>query len=187
MYILLMGAPGAGKGTQGNVLGEHLGIPKIATGDLLRAARAAGTELGRKAQTFMDQGQLVPDDIILGMVEAELAKPEAQRGAILDGFPRNLSQAEAVDALLAARGTQIDYVILLNVPEQELLQRLLKRADIEGRTDDDAATIHNRLQVYEQSTAPLIAYYSEQGKIHRIEATGSIEDIAARVQHTVEK
>ena len=87
LYILLMGAPGAGKGTQGNVLGEHLGIPKIATGDLLRAARAAGTELGRKAQTFMDQGQLVPDDIILGMVEAELAKPEAQRGAILDGFP----------------------------------------------------------------------------------------------------
>ena len=168
------------------MLGEHLGVPKIATGDLLRGARATGTELGRKAQTFMDQGQLVPDDIILGMVKAELAKPETQGGAIFDGFPRNLSQAEAVDDLLASRGTQIDYVILLNVPEQELVQRLLKRADIDGRTDDDAATIQNRLHVYEKSTAPLIAYYAERGKIHRIEATGSIEDIAAQVQRTVE-
>ena len=185
MFILLLGAPGAGKGTQGSILAERLGLPKITTGDLLRAAVAARTPLGQDAKTFMDKGQLVPDSIILGLIKGELAKPAAAQGAILDGFPRNAAQAELVDRTLAERGDRLTHILLLDVDEDELVRRLSDRAGIERRSDDRPDTVRTRLQVYQRDTAPLIAHYAPRGNVHRVPATGSIEDIATDIKRIV--
>jgi adenylate kinase len=185
VFILLLGAPGAGKGTQGSILAERLGLPKITTGDLLRAAVAARTPLGQDAKTFMDKGQLVPDSIILGLIKGELAKPAAAQGAILDGFPRNAAQAELVDRTLAERGDRLTHILLLDVDEDELVRRLSDRAGIERRSDDRPDTVRTRLQVYQRDTAPLIAHYAPRGNVHRVPATGSIEDIATDIKRIV--
>ena len=185
MFILLLGAPGAGKGTQGTILAERLGLPKITTGDLLRAAVQAGTPRGREARTYMDEGKLVPDAVILGLIKDELAKPEAAHGAILDGFPRTAPQAELVDRTLAERGQRLNHVLLLEVSEDELVRRMHSRAGIEGRSDDTPETARTRLQVYQRDTAPLIAHYGQRGNVHRVPATGTIEEIATEIKRII--
>jgi adenylate kinase len=182
VYILLLGAPGSGKGTQGLILSRRLGIPKIATGDILRAAMKAGTKLGNEAKRFYDAGKLVPDSVILELIKTELAKPEAQHGAIFDGFPRTAAQAELVDKTLATRGQRLNHALLLDVPEEELVRRLHARALQEGRSDDTPEAIRTRLLVYRQETAPLIAHFAQHGIVHRVPGLGSIEDIAVEIQ-----
>jgi adenylate kinase len=182
VYILLLGAPGSGKGTQGLILSRRLGIPKIATGDILRAAMKAGSRLGNEAKRFYDAGKLVPDTVILELIKTELAKPEAQQGAIFDGFPRTAAQAELVDKTLATRGQRLNHALLLDVPEEELVRRLHARALKEGRTDDTPEAIRTRLLVYQQETAPLIAHFAVHGIVHRVPGLGSIEDIAVEIQ-----
>ena len=185
MYILLLGAPGSGKGTQGKILAERLGLPKITTGDLLRAAVAQGTRLGREAKTYMDKGQLVPDAVILGLIKDQLATPEAANGAVLDGFPRTAAQAELVDNTLAERGARLHHVLLLDVPEDELVRRVQGRAGIEGRSDDTPATIRTRLEVYQRDTAPLIAHYAQRGNVRRVPGTGTVDDIAMEIKRII--
>jgi adenylate kinase len=182
VYILLLGAPGSGKGTQGVILSRRLKIPKIATGDLLRAAMQAGSSLGKEAKRFYDAGKLVPDAVILELIKTELAKPEAQLGAIFDGFPRTAAQAELVDKTLGLKGQRLNHVLLLDVPEEELVQRLHGRAQQEGRADDTPDTIRTRLAVYHQETAPLVAYYAQRGNVHRVPGVGTIDDIALEIR-----
>lgn len=185
MQIIVLGAPGSGKGTQGALLADRLGVPKIATGDLLRAAVRDRTPLGVEARSFMDRGLLVPDEIILGLIEEVLRSPEAQDGVIMDGFPRTLAQAEAVEGLLADRGSRIDRVLLIDVPEDELVKRMLGRARAEGRSDDTPETIRKRLAVYGEQTAPLIRYYEERGLLTTIVGLGTVREVADRVNEAL--
>jgi adenylate kinase len=180
--LILLGAPGSGKGTQGALLSTRLGIPRIATGDLLRAAVGDGTPLGRKAKTYMEQGLLVPDEIIMGLIEEVVSSPAARNGVIMDGFPRTIPQARAVDGLLAASGRKVDRVLLIDVPEDELVRRMLGRAAQEGRSDDTPETIRKRLAVFRAQTEPLIAHYSAQGVMTAIPGTGTVEEIADRIK-----
>ena len=208
MHLILLGAPGAGKGTQGSTLAENLGIPKIATGDILRNAVREGTELGLKARQFMDAGELVPDDLILGLVSEALAQPSAAKGAIFDGFPRNVAQAGSLAAILEEQGRKLDAVVLLEVPDEVIVERMSGRrtdpqtgevyhirhnppsagiADrLVQRPDDQEDTVRNRLKVYAAQTAPLIEHYESEGvPVHRVDGTGSIgaiqEAIARRL------
>jgi adenylate kinase len=182
MYVMILGAPGSGKGTQGKLLAGHLGIPQVSTGDLLRAAVKQGTPLGVRAKGYMDQGLLVPDDVIFGLIQEILDAPAAARGVLMDGFPRTIPQAEAVDRMLQAKGAQVDRVLLLEVDEEELVQRLLARAAKEGRSDDNLESIRQRLQVFHAQTAPLIAFYTQRGVVRRVPGMGTIEEIAVRMQ-----
>ena len=185
MFILLLGAPGSGKGTQGKLLAERLGVPKIATGDLIRAAIKGGTPLGTEARKFYDAGKLVPDSVIMGLIQEQLAKPEAREGAILDGFPRTAGQAELVDKTLAAGGHRINHVLLLDVPEEELVTRMLGRAKQEGRADDTPEAIKTRLGVYQRETAPLVAHFAQRGIVHRVPGTGSIDQIGEEIKRII--
>ena len=185
MFILILGAPGSGKGTQGKLLAERLGIPKIATGDILRAAVQKNTPLGRQAKTFMDAGNLVPDQIILGLIKTELASAAARDGAVLDGFPRTAAQAELVDQVLAERGQRLNCVVLLDVDEQELLRRIRDRAQVEGRSDDAEAAVRRRLAVYQRDTAPLVAHYAPFGNVHRVPGMGTIDEIEREIKRVV--
>ena len=185
MNIILLGPPGCGKGTQGAILSTRTGAPRVSTGDLLRAAVKDGTPLGMKAKSFMDQGLLVPDEIILGLIEEVLATPEARKGMIMDGFPRTTAQAEAVDRLLKARGTQIDKVVSFEVPDDELVRRMQGRAAAEGRADDQPEAFRQRLVVYREQTAPLVDYY--RSKLSNIPGLGAVDEIATRVQKAVGK
>jgi adenylate kinase len=182
MFLMILGAPGSGKGTQGKLLAEHLGIPQISTGELLRSAVQRGTPLGREAKGYMDRGLLVPDGVIVGLIREILDGREAARGVLMDGFPRTLPQARAVDRSLAERKARVDRVLLLEVEEQELVRRLLGRAAKEGRSDDNLESIKRRLAVYQEQTAPLVAYYDAQGAVRRIPGMGSVDDIQARVR-----
>jgi len=204
MRIVLLGAPGSGKGTQAKRLVDHYGVVQISTGDLLRAAVAAGTELGRAAKSAMDAGQLVSDDIVLGMIRERLQQPDTSRGYILDGFPRNIPQAEALDSMLEELGQPLESAILLVVPFEDLLQRLTGRqtcadcgavynvhtnpskepgvCDVCGgkltqRDDDNEETVSRRLKVFEDQTAPLIDYYATQGKLSSVDGTRDIDTI----------
>jgi len=185
VFILLLGAPGSGKGTQGKILAERLNLPKITTGDLLRAAVKEGTPLGREAKRYMDDGKLVPDTVILSLIKEELAKPEANQGAVLDGFPRTAPQAELVDRTLAERGQRLNHILLLDVPEEELVRRMMGRAAQEGRSDDTPEAIKTRLQVYQRDTAPLIAHYSQRGIVRRVPGSGTIDDIATEIKRII--
>ena len=185
MDLMILGAPGSGKGTQGALLSTRLAIPKISTGDLLRAAVKDGTPLGTKAKGFMDRGLLVPDDVILGLIEEVLHSDAAARGVIMDGFPRTLPQAEAVDRLLAPLGRKVDRVLLIDVSEEELIGRMVKRAAIEGRADDTPETIRRRQEVYREQTAPLIAFYDRRGLVTRVNGLGTVEEIAERMARAV--
>lgn len=185
MFILLLGAPGSGKGTQGQILADRLGLPKITTGDIIRAAMKAGTALGREVQKSYDEGKLVPDAVVLGMIKEELAKPEAQQGAILDGFPRTAAQAALVDATLAERGQRLNHILLLDVPEDELVRRLIARAAEGGRSDDSPDAVKTRLQVYQRDTAPLVAYYAERGNVRRVPGTGPVDEIATEIKRII--
>ncbi len=185
MFIVLLGAPGSGKGTQGKILAERLGLPKITTGDLLRAAVRDDTPLGREAKKYMNDGKLVPDAVVLNMIKAELAKPEGQQGAVFDGFPRTAPQAELVDRTLGERGQRLNHILLFDVPEEELVRRLMARAAREGRSDDTPEAVKTRLQVYQRDTAPLIAHYAQRGVVRRVPGTGTVEDIATEIQRVI--
>jgi adenylate kinase len=182
MRIVLLGAPGSGKGTQGEKLAAHFGIPKVSTGDALRAAVAAGTELGKRAKATMDAGQLVANEIVIGIVEERLGQPDASKGFILDGFPRNTAQAEVLDALLARLGQPtIDKAVHLAVTDEEIIKRLLDRAQKEGRADDKEDVIRHRIKVYNDETHPLLEYYEAQGKLVTVPGVGGLDEIFARV------
>jgi adenylate kinase len=182
MNILLLGPPGAGKGTQGALLAERLGLPKFATGDLLRDAVKRGTPVGLKAKAVMESGQLVSDDIIMGVVRDELGKPEAAKGVIFDGVVRTVPQAEGVSRLLGEQKRQMDCVLFFDVPDQEILSRIERRRGIEGRADDDPAAVATRLKAYREQTAPVLEWYRSRGTVHMIQAVGKVDEIASRVQ-----
>ena len=181
MRSVLRGAPGSGKGTQAARLKAELGVAHISTGDLLRAAVKAGTPLGLKARAVMDAGQLVSDGIVLAMLEERLAQPDTHAGFILDGYPRNLAQADALDGLLKRIGKPLDAVLKLNVPDADILRRTESRYRAEGRADDDPETVRKRLQVYAAQTAPVADYYAQRGLLGEIDGVGEIEVIAARL------
>ncbi len=208
MNIVFLGPPGAGKGTQAKRITEKYGIPQISTGDMFREHLSKGTELGQKAKEYMEKGQLVPDEIVLSMVEERLKQPDCEKGFILDGFPRTVAQAEALDEMLSKLGKKIDYAIAIEVPDEELVERLtgrrtckkcgmmyhvkFKPPKVEGkcdacggelyqRPDDNEETVRNRLKVYHESTAPLIEYYEKKGVLHRIDGGGSIDEIFERI------
>ena len=185
MFILILGAPGSGKGTQGKLLAERLGLPKITTGDILRAAMKAGTPLGIEAKKYYDDGKLVPDSVVLGMIKDELSRPEAKNGAIFDGFPRTAAQAELVDKTLAANGNRLNHILLLDVGEEDLVRRMKNRAQVEGRSDDTPEAIATRLQVYQRDTAPLIAHYAQRGIVHRVPGSGTVEEITGEIKRII--
>ena len=160
--LIFLGAPGAGKGTQAQILAESAGIPHISTGDILRAEVKGQTDLGLKAKSYMDKGELVPDSLILDMIRARLGQSDASNGWILDGFPRNVSQAEFLDRLLAEIAQNYDLAINLDVPQDRLVERLLNRATIQNRPDDTEDVIRRRLVVYDEQTMPLIDYYRQK-------------------------
>jgi adenylate kinase len=185
--ILLMGPPGAGKGTQGAILAKSLGLPKFATGDLLRDAVKRGSPLGREAKAVMEAGHLVGDDIILGVVREEVGKPEASKGVIFDGVVRTIPQAEGLERILAEKKRKMDAVLFFDVSAEEILARLDRRRSIEGRADDDPAAVATRLRAYREQTAPVLAWYEARGGVSRIPAVGTIEEIAARVRRALGK
>jgi adenylate kinase len=177
-----MGPPGAGKGTQGAILADSLGLPKFATGDLLRDAVKRGTPLGLKAKAVMEAGHLVSDDNILGVVREELAKPEALKGVIFDGVVRTIPQAEGMERILAEKGRQLDAVLFFDVTDEEILARLERRRGLEHRADDDPAAVATRLRAYRDQTAPLLAWYDARKLVRRIPAVGTVDEIAGRVR-----
>ncbi|HEX6589163.1 MAG TPA: adenylate kinase [Longimicrobiales bacterium] len=185
MDILLMGPPGAGKGTQGSILAGKLGLPKFATGDLLRDAVKRGTPLGLEARAVMEAGHLVSDDIILGVVREELSRPEAGNGVIFDGVVRTIPQAEGVERILADLGRQMDAVLFFDVTDEEILARLEKRRELDGRADDDPAAVKVRLAAYREQTAPVLDWYEGRGSVIRIPAVGTVEAIAGRVDEAL--
>jgi adenylate kinase len=212
MRLVLLGAPGAGKGTQAKKLIEKYGIPQISTGDLLRAAVAAGTALGKEAKSFMDKGELVPDRVVLGMVEERLKQDDAKKGYILDGFPRNTAQAEALDKMLGALNMPLTAALSVDVPLEDLMKRLTGRRTCKGcgqmynvyfnapkspgkcdkcggelfqRDDDKEETIKKRLDVYTSQTAPLFDYYKKKGILSSVIGTGSIDEIFKAVCHSL--
>jgi len=181
--ILLMGPPGAGKGTQADRLAQGRSLFKLSTGDLLRANVRAGTVLGQRAKAIMDAGGLVPDEIIIAMVRDELNRRPLR--VLLDGFPRTRTQAEALDQLLAELGGALSAAVLLEVDEAELIKRLRSRAALEGRSDDNEATIRNRMRVYAEQTQPLIDYYQAQGKLRRVNGLASIDEVTAVISEVL--
>ncbi len=180
--LILFGAPGAGKGTQALVLAQEQQVPHISTGDILRAAVANQTALGLQAKTYLDQGQLVPDDLVIDLIQERLNQPDAQSGWILDGFPRTVTQAQALDGLLKGIGQSCDQVINLEVPEQVLVARMLGR----GRRDDNETVIRQRLQEYAQKTAPLIDFYRDRQKLTAIDGNAQIQHVTKAIQQLVQ-
>jgi len=176
-----LGGPGAGKGTQAAKLKEYYGIVHLSTGEVLREARAAGTELGRKAAEYMDAGKLLPDDIILGIVSEKLDMPEMEKGFLFDGFPRTIPQAEGLENLLKEKGMRLDAVVSIEVPDEIVVERLLKRAEIEGRSDDNRETIERRLEVYYEQTEPLKAYYEKAGLLKSVDGVGTVDEVFDRI------
>jgi adenylate kinase len=183
--VVLLGPPGAGKGTQAQIIAGKLGVPAISTGDIFRANVSGHTELGQQAKVYMDAGDLVPDEITVAMVKDRLAEPDAKEGFLLDGFPRTIAQAEQLRDSLAEQGHVLDRVLELVVDEEELVRRLSgRRMLVDGkmvqREDDKPETVRHRLDVYREQTAPLSGYYESEGLLARIDAIGSIEEVTAR-------
>ena len=180
--LILFGPPGSGKGTQSEKIVEKFGLIHLSTGNLLRQEIADKTPLGLEARNFMDKGQLVPDEVVIGMIDSSLDKHADARGFLFDGFPRTIAQAEALDKLLALKKTGICKVLALDVTEDELVKRLVKRGATSGRSDDtDEQIIRNRFNVYKQETEPVAAYYEREHKLERIHGEGSVEDIFAKL------
>jgi adenylate kinase len=181
MRIVLLGAPGSGKGTQANLMKAKFGVPHISTGDLLRAAVAAGTPLGLQAKAVMEQGHLVSDEIVLGMLKERLKQSDSSNGFILDGFPRTLRQVEMLDELLSELNTPLEAAVYLYVPSELLFERLAGRAKAEGRADDTPETVRNRLDVYEKQTSPLVECYAGKGLLRQIDGVGSLDAVQTRL------
>lgn len=186
MNIVLLGPPGAGKGTQAKLLEERRGMLQLSTGDMLRAAVASGSKVGREAKAVMDAGRLMPDDVMIGIISERIDASNAA-GFILDGFPRTVAQAEALDDLLAEKGMTLDAVVELAVDDQVLVDRIATRAREaaaagETRTDDTAETLRKRLAVYHEQTAPILPFYRQQGRLHVVDGMASIEDVAGQIE-----
>ena len=181
MRLVLLGAPGSGKGTQAVMLKAALKVPHISTGDLLRAAVRAGTPLGVKAKAVMEAGKLVSDDIVLGMLEERLAQPDAAGGFILDGYPRNLAQCEALEALLARIRRPLDVAIKLKVPSELIVERIAGRAAAEGRKDDTPETVRERLRVYAEQTAPVAEHFKAIGRLRIVDGVGDVDAVFKRI------
>ena len=187
MNLILLGAPGAGKGTQAERLQLERGLVQLSTGDMLRAAVAAGTETGRMAKEIMDRGDLVPDAVVVGIISDRIDQPDCQKGFILDGFPRNEAQAQALDKMLMEKGKKLDFVIEVKVDEKILFDRIRNRAAESAsstgsvRADDNEETLRNRLEVYHAQTAPLLPYYQRQGRLQSIDGMQPVEDVARQI------
>jgi len=186
MRIVLLGPPGSGKGTQAALLHDRLGLAHVSTGVLLREAVDQRTELGLQAKRYMDAGELVPDDLMLGLIEERLGQPDVANGFILDGYPRNLAQAEALDEVLERIGQPVDIAISVTVNEGEIVDRLSKRAIEEGRSDDTEEVIRNRLRVYAEQTAPVAGHYGERGQLREVDGMGTVEEVSKRMLETLE-
>lgn len=181
MRLVLLGAPGSGKGTQAAMLKKELKVPHISTGDLLRAAVKAGTPLGIKAKAVMDAGELVSDEIVLGMLEERLSQADVAGGFILDGYPRNLAQCEALEALLARIGQPLDIAVKLKVPSEVLVERIAGRAAAEGRDDDTPETVRERLRVYTEKTAPVAQHFDALGQLRVVDGVGDMDQVFRHV------
>ncbi len=181
MRLVLLGAPGSGKGTQAEILKTELRVPHISTGDLLRAAVKAGTPLGLKAKAVMDAGQLVSDDIVLAMLEERLEKADAASGFILDGYPRNVAQCEALEALLVRIGQPLEVAIKLDVPSELIVERIAGRAAAQGRKDDTPETVRERLRVYAEQTEPVAQYFARIGKLTVVDGVGELGEVSQRI------
>jgi adenylate kinase len=181
MRLVLLGAPGSGKGTQAELLKTELGVPHVSTGDLLRAAVKAGTPLGLKAKAVMDTGQLVSDDIVLAMLEDRIAQPDAAAGFILDGYPRNVAQCDALEALLARIGQPLEIAIKLDVPSELIVERIAGRAAAQGRKDDTPETVRERLRVYAEQTEPVANHFAQIGKLKVVDGVGELADVSRRI------
>jgi len=181
MRIVLLGPPGSGKGTQAALLVEELGLPHISTGALLRNAAKRGTELGLQAKAITDKGELVPDEIMSDMIEERLGRDDVANGFILDGYPRNVSQANSLDVMLERLGQPADEAIHIDINPEQVIKRIAKRAKQEGRADDTEETVRNRMRVYAEQTAPVADYYAERGLLTRVLGEGSVEEISQRI------
>jgi adenylate kinase len=181
-----MGPPGAGKGTQAKVIAERLGVPTISTGDIFRANVSQETPLGLEAKRYMDAGDYVPDAVTNAMVRDRVHEDDARRGFLLDGYPRTLAQVEELDAMLAEQAAAIDAVVVLTVDQEEIVARLLKRAQTDGRTDDTEEVIRHRQDVYVEQTAPLISVYAERGLLTEVDGMGAVDEVTARVFRALE-
>ena len=187
LNIVIFGAPGSGKGTQSERIVEKFGINHISTGDVLRAEIKKGTELGKTAKGYIDQGQLLPDELIIDILASTLDSFKESKGVIFDGFPRTIAQAEALKKMLAERGQEVSVMLDLDVPEEELMTRLIKRGQESGRADDNEETIKKRLVVYHSQTAPLIDWYQNEGKYQHIHGLGTMDAIFADIVAAVEQ
>lgn len=181
MRLVLLGAPGSGKGTQAARLTGHLQVPHISTGNLLRAEVAAGSKLGLAAKQVMARGELVSDEILLGMLEERFSREDTRGGFILDGYPRNLAQANALGELLARIGQPMDAAVQLEVPQELLVERIAGRAREEGRADDTPESVRTRLKVYEEQTAPVVDYYRQRGLLSVVDGVGGVDDVFSRI------
>ena len=186
MRLVLLGAPGSGKGTQAARLKEHLQVPHVSTGDLLRAEVAAGSKLGLEAKEVMARGELVSDAILLGMLEDRFSRDDTRGGFILDGYPRNLAQADALNALLERIGQPMDAAVQLEVPTELLVERIAGRAKQEGRADDAPDAVRKRLLVYEDQTAPVIDFYRQHGQLTVVDGVGSLDEVFTRILEAID-
>src|SRR5215510_6095084 len=190
MNLILFGPPGAGKGTQAKLLQDERGLVQLSTGDMLRAAVAQGTELGKKSKAIMDRGDLVPDDLVIGIIAERLDKPDCATGVIFDGFPRTVAQAKALDTMLAQRGRKIDAVVELKVDDEAMVGRMESRVRENpgaARADDNPETLRKRLGVYRQNTAPLLEFYRNQGRLVTVDGMAPIGDVSGAVRRVIEQ
>jgi adenylate kinase len=181
MRLIIMGPPGAGKGTQAKFIAEHFGIPAISTGDIFRRNVSEGTELGVEAKRYMDAGEYVPDEVTNLMVRHRIDEPDAERGFLLDGYPRTLSQVEELDGMIRFTGHQLDAVVCLTVDQDEIVQRLLQRAQVEGRADDTEEVIRRRQELYLEQTEPLVEVYHQRGIVVEVDGMGEVEEVTSRI------
>jgi adenylate kinase len=186
MRLILMGPPGAGKGTQAKFIAGKFGIPAISTGDIFRANVSQGTPLGLEAKKYMDAGEYVPDEVTNLMVRNRIDEPDAEPGFLLDGYPRTVAQVEELDGMIRFTGHQLDAVVVLTCDPDELVARLLQRAQVEGRADDTEEVIRRRQEVYAEQTEPLIEIYRERGLLHEVDGMGEVEDVTSRILQSLE-
>lgn len=187
MFIVIFGPPGAGKGTQAKRLIEHFAIPHLSTGEMLREARRMGSELGRTAARFMDNGRLVPDELVVGIVSERLGEPDCRNGCLFDGFPRTVEQARLLDEQLSLRNLKVDVVVDIRVDPIELVRRMAERAKVEGRVDDTPETIQRRMVVFQKQTSPVLGYYDDHNVLEAVDGMGAPDEVFERIRAAIER